>query len=226
MFAAEHRGLELLRKTRSLRLPQVYLQETCTDLQFILLERIVERPRRSDYWETLARELASMHRHSNDEFGLDHDNFVGVLPQQNSVRKEWITFFIDNRLSLAGRFDVGFRKRMDRLIEKLPEWIPVEKPALLHGDLWSGNVLADERGGPCLVDPAPYYGHREAEIAFSKLFGGFHPSFYGAYHEVYPLAEGHEEREEIFNLYPLLVHAILFGGSYLSQADGIIRRRI
>jgi fructosamine-3-kinase len=100
----------------------------------------------------------------------------------------------------------------------------VENPALLHGDLWSGNVMVNEKGEPCLIDPAVYYGYREMELAFTKLFRGFENDFYAAYHASFPLQPGFTERVDIYNLYPLLVHANLFGGSYFQQVEQILRR--
>src|SRR5690606_14530146 len=101
---------------------------------------------------------------------------------------------------------------------------PQEKPALLHGDLWSGNLMINERGEPTLIDPAVYYGHREAELAFTQLFGGFEPEFYQAYHEAFPIAKGFDSRVDLYNLYPLLVHVNLFGGGYLQQVKNILDR--
>jgi fructosamine-3-kinase len=99
----------------------------------------------------------------------------------------------------------------------LPELLPEEKPALVHGDLWNGNVISNIEGLPCLIDPAAYYGHREVDLAMMKLFGGFDETFYLCYNDFYPLESGWSDRSDIYNLYPLLVHVNLFGGLYVSQ---------
>jgi protein-ribulosamine 3-kinase len=226
MFDFERKGLDLLKSVHAVRVPNVEYTSTINDSQFIVMEWIEPAKKSEMYWEDLGRQLAAQHRYTHEFFGLEYDNVIGEISQCNAQHKAWIPFFINYRLCLADRFDLAFRKRMNQFIDKLPGIIPVEKPSLLHGDLWSGNVLTDSNGQSCLIDPAVYYGHREVDIAFTRLFGGFPPSFYGAYNEAFPLAPGHEQRTEIFNLYPLLVHATMFNDSYLSQADGIIRRWI
>ena len=120
----------------------------------------------------------------------------------------------------------ALKKKLDKFYLKLPSLIPEEKPALLHGDLWGGNLVSDEKGYPCLIDPAVYYGHRESELAYTQLFDHFDRVFYESYHDVFPLSPGFDERADIYNLYPLLVHLNLFGGSYLRQAEAIVNRFI
>jgi fructosamine-3-kinase len=170
-----------------------------------------------------------LHKNYGASFGLDHNNYIGSLKQQNNRKANWVEFFIEERLSVQlklacdyGRIDHALLKKFESLSVKASSIIPPEKPSLLHGDLWSGNIIADENGQPCVIDPAVYYGHREAEIAFTKLFGGFDPEFYHAYQEQFPLPDGFAKRVDLYNLYPLLVHANLFGGSYLKQAISIL----
>jgi fructosamine-3-kinase len=148
----------------------------------------------------------------------------------NTPKQDFITFFIENRLQPQLEMAVRKHSRMqellpffERLFQRLPEIIPAEKPALLHGDLWSGNFLVGPEGRACIIDPAVYYGHRESDLAMSKLFGGFDEDFYGAYNAAFPLAPGWKERTDIFNLYPLLVHVNLFGGGYIQQAAAVVR---
>jgi fructosamine-3-kinase len=113
---------------------------------------------------------------------------------------------------------------MERTLPKILDLMPKEPPALVHGDLWSGNLMVDEQGNPCLVDPAVYYGHREMDIAFSRLFGGFSHDFYLSYHEAFPMEPGIENRIDLYNLYPLFVHLNLFGRSYFGQIDMTVSR--
>jgi fructosamine-3-kinase len=114
--------------------------------------------------------------------------------------------------------------KFNRLYEVLPSLLPNEKPALLHGDLWSGNYLVDDQGSATLVDPAVYYGNREAEIAFTHLFGGFQPNFYQGYTEAMPLENSFQERVPLYNLYPLMVHVNLFGSGYLGAVERTLTR--
>ncbi|MDH5603990.1 MAG: fructosamine kinase family protein, partial [Cyclobacteriaceae bacterium] len=115
-------------------------------------------------------------------------------------------------------------RRFDKLFSRLNGYFPVEKPSLIHGDLWSGNLIVDEKGDPCIIDPAVYYGHREMELSFTKLFGGYDKDFYNSYEEVFPLEPGFNDRIDLYNLYPLLVHVNLFGGGYINQVNLILKR--
>lgn len=123
----------------------------------------------------------------------------------------------------SGLLDGQDARRMEILYKKLPEILPVEPPSLIHGDLWSGNYMVGNDGNPCIIDPAVYYGHREMDIAMSKLFGGFSPEFYRAYNEEYPMVKGWEKRVELNQLYPLLVHVNLFGEGYNRQVRQILK---
>ncbi len=159
------------------------------------------------------------------------NNFIGSLQQNNEFHENWIEFFVEKRLrpqfGLAyynKLIDVSYLRHLDKLPQALERIFPKEKPSLLHGDLWSGNAMRDKSGNPCLVDPAVYYGHREMELAFTKLFGGFDSSFYHAYEEAFPLEIGFKDRKDIYNLYPLMVHVNLFGTSYLSGIDKVLER--
>ena len=159
------------------------------------------------FWENFGQSLAEMHRNSQAQFGLDHSNYMGSLPQDNSFTDDWATFFIERRLEpqlkLAidcGLLNTKHRKAFERLYKKLPGIFPKEKPALIHGDLWSGNFVTGNDGYACILDPAVYYGHREAELAMTKLFGGFDSSFYHAYANASPPEPGFEKRVGIYNL--------------------------
>ncbi len=229
MFSTERAGLEILRSTNTIQVPGVVLQGESASWQFILMEFIEPGRRSKKYWQTLGEQLAALHYKSNDYFGLEYDNYIGSLPQRNTKSATWIDFFIHHRLEVMveklnalKRIDNAFIKSINRLYGRLNDLIPHEPPALLHGDLWTGNVITGSKGEPFTIDPAVYFGHREAEIAFTRLFGGFDDNFYHAYRSNYPLISGFEKRYELYHLYPLLVHANLFGNSYLLAASRII----
>jgi fructosamine-3-kinase len=161
---------------------------------------------------------------------LDYNNYIGTFQQDNQYKSNWIDFFIENRLQpqalqASELLGTEVMQQLDKLYNRLPELLTQGKPSLLHGDLWSGNFTVNEKGGVCLVDPATYFGNREIEIAFTKLFGGFEEDFYAAYQEVLPLDKGFfDSRVDIYNLYPLLVHVNLFGGWYIAQVRETLKR--
>lgn len=231
MFAAEAKGLRLLRDAGALVVPEVIYVDHAGAYQFLLLEYIPSADKGRDYWEQFGRGLATLHKKSAQAFGLDHNNYIGSLPQRNTPSPSWVEFFIEQRLAvqlhmavLHKRIDNVVVRKFDSLYRKLPEIFPEESPALLHGDVWGGNIMTGSAGNPCLIDPAVYYGHREADLAMTQLFGGFHPSFLDHYEEEYPLQPGWEERLDVYNLYPLLVHVNLFGGGYSGQVLSILKR--
>jgi fructosamine-3-kinase len=225
MFPAEARGLAWLAEAGALRVPAVLAQ----DPAFLVLERIAAGPRRGDFDERLGRGLAALHRSGAPGFGLDHDNFIGRLPQANAPLPgaTWAAFYrarrLEPQLRLAvdgGRASPAMRRDAERLFAVLEDLVgPPEPPARLHGDLWGGNLLCDEGGRPCLIDPAAYGGHREVDLGMMRLFGGFGPRVFEAYEEAAPLAEGHEDRVPLYQLYFLLVHVNLFGSSYVRSVE-------
>jgi protein-ribulosamine 3-kinase len=227
MFIKEGHGLEELRKANAIRIPEVILYNH----EFILLEFISSITKEKDFFEEFGRKFAHMHEHTADDFGFYEDNYIGSTPQINinneSIKKDWISFYFNNRLlyqfKLAeknGYADSEFRKAFAKTADKIESILAGsdEAPTLLHGDLWSGNYMADEKGEACLIDPAVYYGNREADLAMTRLFGGFPGSFYKSYHEVYPLKEGWEYRENIYMLYHVMNHLNIFGRGYYAQA--------
>ena len=227
MFQAEASGLNLLHSAQAVYVPKVIGTSIEGSFQFILLE-FIEGRISEDYWRKLGTGLAAQHKVKSEMAGLDHSNYIGSLSQINTQQKSWIEFFINHRLEaqlkLITAIDSSLSKNFESLFTRLPELLPEEPHSLLHGDLWSGNLIATAQGRPCLIDPAVYFGNREAEISFTLLFGGFDDEFYATYHEAVPLQKGFRERVPIYNLYPLLVHANLFGGSYLSQVKSIIKK--
>jgi len=231
LFACEAAGLGLLKTAEAIRVPNVILTGRKGEKTYLLLEYVSSSRPKRDYWTSFGTQLAALHRRSNPAFGLEYDNYIGSLRQTNTLTRNGIQFFIESRLKVqAGlalynqQLPKGLYDAFLRLFEKLPGMLPGEEPALVHGDLWSGNVLVDDRGVACLIDPAVHYGLREAEIAFTRLFGGFPEDFYGAYHAAFPLAPGFEERIEIYNLYPLLVHLNLFGAAYMPGIEKVLRK--
>ncbi len=229
MFGKEARGLALLRDANGLHIPQVIAEDEAEGWSFLLLEFVHPGPRSPRYWRDLGEGVAAIHRISAVAFGLDEDNYIGSLPQSNRQHKLWADFFVQERLDplieraidhhLIGK---KLEERFNIFVRGITDCFPSEPAALLHGDLWTGNQIPDASGNPCLIDPAVYFGHREVDIAMSRLFGHFSPEFYKAYQDAYPLQQGWEDRMDFYNLYPLLVHLNLFGTSYLPLIEDIL----
>ncbi len=224
MFEKEKNGLQLLSVSRTIKVPKVITTGIVSEVQYLLLTYEVSGIRKNNFWESFAENLCSMHDHSFEFFGLEHDNYIGSLKQSNTLTNNWIDFFIQQRLSPqlrialnSGAADSSLANDFEKFYQKLHLLLPTEQPSLLHGDLWSGNFMTGENGEAIIFDPAVYYGHREVDLAFTKLFGGFDENFYNAYKNIHPLIKGYEGRFEIYNLYPLLVHLNLFGKGYLGQ---------
>ena len=230
MFVKEAMGLNILAGS-GLRTPKVSdVFEDASD-QYLLLERIHEESAGSYMWKRFGKQLALTHRETAAQFGLDHDNYIGSLVQKNEQLDTWAEFFAEKRiLPLAraarekGLLDKQLLSELEKLLGKWPELIPVEPPALLHGDLWSGNLLSGRGQEPVLIDPAVYYGHREMDLAMTAMFGGFDPLYLESYHESFPLETGWESRIALHNLYPNLVHLLLFGRAYLGNIASVLRR--
>tara|TARA_R110002126_G_scaffold37614_2_gene113176 strand:+ start:5212 stop:6069 length:858 start_codon:yes stop_codon:yes gene_type:complete len=226
MFETEAKGLELLFDTDTeLIIPRVKL----VGKNFLLLSLINSGSKKTSSDFDFGVELAKLHQHSSENFGLDHDNFIGKLPQSNTPHSKWADFYLSERIESqvklgidSGKFSKSILTKIDSLHQVAERLFPNEPPALLHGDLWSGNYMFTKNGCASIYDPAVYYGHREMDIAMTRLFGGFSKDFYDGYNSEYPIADGFEERIELCNLYPILVHANLFGGGYVNQAIGIL----
>ncbi len=229
LFEAEADGLCWLDEADALRIPQVLARGT---EGFMAMEFIAPGPPARDYDERLGRGLAGLHRAGAPGHGHTRDNFIATLAQDNTAETKWARFYGERRLlPMAivghdrGRLPLPTLRRLETLVTRLDQRCgPPEPPARLHGDLWSGNVLCSAEGGPVLIDPAVYGGHREMDLAMMRLFGGFSTRCFAAYDESFALMPGHEERVELCQLYPLLVHVALFGGSYTAQAQRIIDR--
>lgn len=231
MFEAEARGIELLRKHSHFDIPRVLKTGIENNTAYLVMEWIEGGSPNLDFWENFAQNLAQMHRTSADQFGLDHPNYIGSLPQQNGTRVSWSEFYIEMRLEPqlrmardSGQGDQALNRSFEKLFARIENLFPDEAPALLHGDLWGGNFMCTDSGNATIFDPAVYYGHREMDLAMSKLFGGFDREFYDFYHENFPLENGWQERIPLGQLYPLLVHVNLFGSGYLPQVNSCLRR--
>ena len=231
MFQAEADGLRRLRATGTIRIPEVIAVGEGSNCSYLLLEHIEHGTKGPAFWSDFGRSVAQMHAHSSASFGLDRDNYIGSLPQANSPCPTWAGFFITQRLEPQvktardrDRLGAGDALRFERFYAKVPSLFPSEPPALLHGDLWNGNFLCDASDRPVLIDPAVYYGHREMDLAMSMLFSGFDDAFYVAYNSTLPLETGWQERADLCNLYPLMVHVNLFGGRYVEQVRSTLQR--
>lgn len=229
MFEKEASGLELI-ESAGCRTPRVLRTFTEGDHQFLILEYIEKGIPGEGYWKNFGGQLASLHCHSSATFGLDEDNYIGSLKQSNSKKAKWTEFFTDCRMmplmEMAREKNMlssSHLKGFERLFRRLPDLIPEERASLLHGDLWSGNLMCSHAGEPVFIDPAVYFGHREMDIAMTGMFGGFDQSFLDSYNEVWPLEPGVSQRIGIHNLYPTLVHLVLFGRSYLRGIEKTLK---
>lgn len=236
LFEREAEGLAALAAVGALRVPQGAVAGAAAGLHFLVMEAIATGPQPPGFFADFGRRFADLHRRSTGErHGFPHDNYLGATPQPNAWESDWVELFrrhrLGHQLDLArrsGLADSDLLRLGDRLLDRLDRWldVPGEPPCLLHGDLWSGNFLVDEHGAPVLIDPACYYGHREADLAMTRLFGGFAADFYAAYEEAWPLPAGSEERLPVYTLYHLLNHLNLFGGSYREQCLGVLKRLV
>ena len=235
MFLMEANGLTELAKAGTIRVPEVVL----ADEDFLLLENIKSGGKKPGFFTEFGRSFAHMHRVKAEIFGFFEDNYIGATPQHNiAAGKEttnWAEFYYQKRIlqqyrfaELNGYATKELRKGVIQLEGKIEDILSgsQEPPALLHGDLWGGNYMSDANGVPVLIDPAVYYGHREADLAMTKMFGGFTAEFYKAYQKEYPLPEGWQYREGLYLLYHYMNHLNLFGNSYYSQSLSLLHTYI
>lgn len=230
MFEAEVLGLQLLRTTNTLHIPEVISSGTAGTDAWLLQRFLVKTTPDAAARYEAGCALAALHKNSATQFGLDHPNYIGSLPQQNKQHVTWAAFYTEERIipQIRMAFDkqaIGktIVKQAEQFCERINEIFPEEKPALLHGDLWSGNFMHSSNG-PAVFDPAVYYGHREMDLAMSRLFGGFDADFYAGYEAEYPPEQNAPLRVDYCNLYPLLVHVNLFGGSYVQDVSSILKK--
>ena len=228
LFAREAEGLAALAAAPGgPRVPRALL----VGAEFLLLEHLATARPHADYWARLGEGLAHLHGRTQERFGFDHDNYIGLTPQLNTWEADGWRFFAEHRLRHMGRVcaergvlnprDLG---RLERVAARLPDLIPSQAPSLLHGDLWSGNIVPGPDGDACLIDPAAHYGWAEADLAMMGLFGRPPRELYDAYTARRPLEAGFHERFEVYNLYHLLNHLALFGGGYGETVAVVLRR--
>jgi protein-ribulosamine 3-kinase len=234
-FAAEARGLEALRAAGcglAVPAPLAWAEAQGGAPAWIAIEWLEPAPPGDGHGERLGRGLAALHRSpAGGGWGWEADGFIGSLPQANAPSDDWAVFWrarrLEPQLARARRagLDAGPTGDWERLFARLPDLLAPatdDGPSLLHGDLWSGNVLSTLRG-PALIDPAAYRGHREADLAMAELFGGFGAAFHAAYREAWPLAPGWPARRAVYQLWYLLVHLNLFGAGYAPQVASALR---
>ena len=204
---------------------------------FILTEFIETGGIPAGFFEKFGRNFARMHRFTGKSYGFFEDNFIGATVQKNQAdeneKQDWVAFYFNKRLlfqyQLAEKnhfVSKDFRRNFIQLEKNITTILAdsEEEPCLLHGDLWNGNFICNRQGEAVLIDPAVYYGHREADLAMTKLFGGFSNAFYEAYHQEYPLKSGWEYREDIYKLYHVMNHLNIFGRGYLAETERILEK--
>jgi len=228
MFEAEALGLAEIHRSQTIRVPRPICWGTEADQAYLVLEWLDLGGKGEAAWRSMGEGLAALHRVESDRgFGWPQANTIGATPQPNPWTSSWLEFYREQRLRhqfrLAGRRG-GHFLRQHELFIALPDLLAdhAPQPALVHGDLWSGNAAVTVSGEPVILDPAPYYGDREVDLAMTELFGGFPAPFYEGYRATYPLPEGYGRRKTLYNLYHILNHFNLFGGSYQAQANRMV----
>jgi len=227
MFLCEANGLKEISSSNTIRTPKVYYaDESC-----LLLEYIESGIKKDEFYKRFGELFAQMHQCTSDKFGFYEDNYIGATNQINTYSDNWCDFYFNNRLlhqfKLAeknGYVSAELKGKFNKLENKIEHILSGSEdiPCLLHGDLWGGNYMVSNQGEPVLIDPAVYYGNREADLAMTKLFGGFTQVFYDSYQKKYPLPEGYHYRENIYLLYHVLNHLNLFGSSYYHQSISLM----
>ncbi len=230
MFLKEANGLIELAKADCIRVPRVIM----ADKEFLLIEFIEQGSKGSDFFEKFGRSFAKMHKYTSEQFGFYQDNYIGATVQYNTAENNytWAEFYYNKRImpqykmlenkGLATEELTKYVIKLESVINRLLQGSE-EAPSLMHGDLWSGNYMCDSMGNAVIFDPAVYYGHRELDIAMTKMFGGFGYDFYSAYQEEYPLPYAWQEREKLYLLYHYMNHLNLFGNSYYGSVISILR---
>lgn len=230
MFIAEAAGLKELAATQTVHVPKVIACDKTSDYAYLILEYIDLKPKTAGSERLFAQQLANLHQQKQPCYGWAIENTIGSTPQYNGSYDNWVNFWQQQRLGAQLKIaaENGYAGNLQRSGEKLcadvgkffASYSPA--PALLHGDLWGGNVASDWENHPVMFDPACYYGDKEADIAMTELFGGFGRDFYAVYQDNYPLDSGYSVRKTLYNLYHILNHLNLFGRSYLHRAEAMM----
>lgn len=227
MFEAELAGLQALAETETVTVPKPLVHGVTDKVSFLVLEYFALNRQTSTSERLLGEQLAQLHLQRQPYFGWHIDNTIGSTSQVNPQTDDWITFWRQSRLNF--QLNLVGSQRLALLGEQLSErlgdffqgYTPL--PSLLHGDLWGGNAASLADGTPVMFDPACYFGDRETDLAMTELFGGFGQGFYAAYNGIWQLDSGYRIRKNLYNLYHILNHAVLFGGGYVSQAEKMMR---
>ncbi len=233
LFQKEARGLIVLQQHFLLKVPTVIDAGEIENVQYLVLEWLEPADSDKHNWQEFGRALAELHKVTQTSFGWHEESYIASIVQTNDWHQSWPAFYREQRimplvkmLQLRNVFTEKEIRQAEKFCSRLETMLPEEPPALLHGDLWSGNVMAvsiNDDITTAIYDPDVFYGHREIDLAMTKLFGGFPTEFYDAYNEIYPLQNGWQKRLPLFQLYPLLVHAVLFGGAYIGRVREVIR---
>ena len=228
LFEKEKKGLELLSKSTFV-VPKPIKTDSIDNLQYLIMDYIEQGSELN--WAVFGEKLAQLHQIQEKYFGLDHNNYIGSLKQVNQECGAWSEFYTNHRLIALtakardqGLFEKKHCNWVEKLCQRLDELIPACKPSLIHGDLWSGNLLIDTSGHPVLIDPAVYYGHPEMDWAMLSLFGSYPVEALDHYQNLHPLEKGLNERIDIHQLYPLIVHLILFGKGYFNGVESTLKK--
>lgn len=232
LFEAEADGLAALAEAEAVAVPAVLAVGKTASAAYLAIEWIDLAGPSDEAERRLGRALARQHRVTAPDFGWRRDNFIGSTRQPNGRDDRWPRFFAERRLrfqlELAARagLPADAALRGEALIASIDRFFAAgePEPALLHGDLWSGNWGATRDAVPYVYDPAVYFGDREADLAMTRLFGGFGEEFYRAYAEAWPLEPGWRRRVDLYNLYHVLNHFNLFGRGYLGQVVALLDR--
>lgn len=230
-FEIEAKGLAHIRATNTIAVPETFTFSDQPGNGFIVMEWL-EGQKTDNTEKELGEKLAAMHQSIGDRHGFEEDTFIGILPQPNGWFSNWLDYYRNRRLTAQlnqgianNRITGRWRKQLEDIIDRLEQWIPADvPPSCLHGDLWGGNWITGPQGKPYLIDPSPLYGDRHFELAFTELFGGYSARFYEAYYSSLAPDENYKNRKPLYQLYYLLVHLNIFGESYGSGVDAILKR--
>jgi fructosamine-3-kinase len=227
LFQKEVHGLQMIERHQIMKTPGVIAVLEEEDQQVLVLEWIAEGVKDDQFWEGFGHQLAALHAVKGQAFGLEDDNYMGSVPQYNKLQINWIDFFREQRILVMARqcadqslLDKKHVDDFEKICLRLDGiFNDISGPSLVHGDLWSGNFMCSPSGEPILIDPAVYYGIPAVDLGMTHLFGGFDKRFYEAYQNHTPFPGNYKEQWKVVNLYPQLIHLLLFGRSYLNGIE-------